>query len=148
MIPGEEPYLVIDASVSLKWVLDDEENVDNALALRDDGIRGRFQMVAPSLWFYEVGNGVATATRQNRVTPEQGRELLAFLATIHVRFSDCELDDCYRTALRHRIAFYDASYLALAIALGTNLWTGDRKFFEIVRADAPFVRWIGDYPLT
>lgn len=146
MIPGEETYLVIDASVSLKWVLDDEENTENALALRDDGIRGRFQMVAPSLWLYEVANGMVTATRRSRVTHEQGRESLALLTAMAIRFADAELDDCYRTALKYRVAFYDATYMTLADALGTDLWTGDLKFFENVRADAHFVRWIGDYP--
>ena len=43
------PYAVVDASVSLKWALDDEEAVAEAVALRDAAIDGRFEMVAPSL---------------------------------------------------------------------------------------------------
>jgi predicted nucleic acid-binding protein len=146
VIPEEEPHLVVDASVSLKWALDDEEHIENALALRDNGLQGQFRMVAPSLWLYEVANGLITATRRNRVTPGQGRELLGLLTAIGVRFADSEIEECYKTALRYRVALYDATYLSLAHALEADLWTGDFKFFESVRKDAPFVRWIGDYP--
>jgi predicted nucleic acid-binding protein len=146
--PAEVPYLVVDASVSLKWALDDEENTEEALALRDDGIRGRFRMVAPSLWLYEVANGLLTATRRGRVSPEAGSELLSYLTLVGVRFSDPEIEECYRAALRHGVALYDAVYLALAKALGADLWTGDRKFLDnVMKSDAAFVRWIGDYSI-
>ena len=47
-------FVVVDASVALKWVLDDEEGVDQAVMLRDEGIEGRLQLVAPSLWLYSL----------------------------------------------------------------------------------------------
>lgn len=147
MSPAEAPYLVVDSSVSLKWALDDEENTEEALALRDDGIQGKFRMVAPALWLYEVANGLITATRRGRVAPEAGGELLSHLTLVGVRFSDPEIEDCYEAALRHGVALYDAVYLALAEALGAILWTGDRKFLDnVVKSGAAIVRWIGDYP--
>jgi predicted nucleic acid-binding protein len=150
MSTAEAPYLVVDSSVSLKWALDDEENTEEALALRDDGIHGQFLMVAPSLWLYEVANGLLTATRRGRLPGEVGGELLYNLTLVGVRFSDPEIEDCYEAALRHGVALYDAVYLALAKALRVPLWTGDRKFLDNVKKsealDAPFVRWIGDYP--
>jgi predicted nucleic acid-binding protein len=103
-------------------------------------------MVAPSLWLYEVANGLITATRRGRVPLEAGRELLSNLTLVGVRFSDPEIEDCYEAALRHGVALYDAVYLALAEALGAPLWTGDRKFFDKVKPGSTFVRWIGDYP--
>ena len=47
------PFVVVDASVSLKWALNDEETISQAVALRDDALAGRSEMVAPSLWVYE-----------------------------------------------------------------------------------------------
>ena len=140
------PYLVVDSSVSLKWALDDEEDTDNALALRNDGIIGRFQMVAPVLWAYEVANGLVTAVRRDRITPSDGLEALAHLTDLGVRLADPEEVACYRTALRFGIAAYDAAYLALAEKLGAVLWTGDHKLWEAVGSTHSFVRWIGDYP--
>lgn len=59
---------VVDASVALKWQLDDEEHVEQALALRDDFVKGSEpQLCAPSLWVYELVNGLAVAARQGRI---------------------------------------------------------------------------------
>ncbi len=147
MSPDQAPYLVVDASVSLKWALDDEESTEEALALRDDGVRGVFRMVAPSLWLYEVANGLITATRRGRLSPENGSSLLSHLTLVGVAFSDPEIDECYEAALRYGVALYDAVYLALAETLGVTLWTGDRKFLtNVAKFDPSFVRWIGDYP--
>lgn len=79
------------------------------------------------------------------MTPEQGLELFGLLTSIGIRYVDSEVEDCFKTALRYRVAFYDATYLSLASTLEADLWTGDHKFFESVRSEAPFVRWIGDY---
>jgi len=139
------PYWVVDSSVSLKWALDDEEEVSRAVALRDAAIEGGFQMVAPSLWLYEVANGLVTAARRGRLTSQAGARALAHLVAVGVQFADPETGDVYGRALRYGVAAYDAAYLALAEALGAPLWTGDRRFYETVRASAPLVRWIGDY---
>ena len=40
---------------------------------------------------------------------------------------------------------YDAAYLTLAENLGTQLITGDRRLYNAVSAQLPWVLWIGDY---
>ncbi|HXO20845.1 MAG TPA: type II toxin-antitoxin system VapC family toxin [Thermoanaerobaculia bacterium] len=145
MSPADVGYLVVDASVSLKWALNDEEDVERALALRDDGVDGRFQMIAPSLWWYEIANGVVSATRRRRLSDAEGAKVLASLRALGVGIADPDIEDCRRLAVEYRLAVYDASYLALALALEVDLWTADRKFFEAVKPKLRFVRWIGDY---
>ncbi len=140
-------YLVVDASVSLKWALDDEESVSQAVVLRDAALAGRWQMVVPSLWLYEVTNGLVTAVRRQRLAVETGLQALTLLQTVGVRLADPEAGEVYEAAVRFRVAAYDAAYLALATALRADLWTGDRRFYDAVRHAADFVRWIGDYPL-
>jgi predicted nucleic acid-binding protein len=135
-----DAYRVVDASVSLKWALDDEDAISEAAALRDEAIRGQFEMVAPSLWLYEVVNGL--------VTQDAGRQALVHMLEISVRLADPEARDVYQTALRYGIAAYDAAYLALAEALRAPLWTGDRRLYEAVSPSTSFVRWIGDYDST
>jgi predicted nucleic acid-binding protein len=143
-----DAYRVVDASVSLKWALDDEDAISEAAALRDEAIRGQFEMVAPSLWLYEVVNGLVTAARRGRVTQDAGRQALVHMLEISVRLADPEARDVYQTALRYGIAAYDAAYLALAEALRAPLWTGDRRLYEAVSPSTSFVRWIGDYDST
>lgn len=139
------PFVVVDASVSLKWVLNDEDAVAQAVALRDAAIAGRFEMVAPTMWLYEVMNGLLTTVRRGRLAAELGAQALGHLLALRVRLADSPPEDIYAQALRHDVAAYDAAYLALAAALRAPLWTGDRCFYDAVRDRADFVHWIGDY---
>jgi len=138
-------YVVVDASVSLKWALDDEEAVAQAVALRDAAIAGRFQIVAPSLWLYEITNGLVTATRRGRLASEAGVQALLNLLALGVRLADPEASDVYKQAILYGVAAYDAAYLALAKVLDTLVWTGDRRFYESVCDVTDSVRWIGDF---
>ena len=138
---------VVDASVSLKWALDDEEAVAQTIALRDDAVEGRLTLFAPSLWYYEVINGLVTAARRRRLDPEIGRFGLERILALGVRLVDPEATAVYDDSTRFGIAAYDAAYLTLASALQIELWTGDRHFYDAVRRDARLVRWIGEYPI-
>ena len=138
-------YVVVDASVALKWALDDEEEVDCAIALRDDGIRGRFQMLAPSLWLYEVVNGLVVAVARERLPKAVAARALGHLLEVGVRLVDPEAEECFKQATRLGLSGYDAAYLALAEAVKGEAWTGDRRLYERARRRAARVRWIGDY---
>lgn len=43
---------------------------------------------------------------------------------------------------------YDTAYMALAELLGMELWTNDHRLLNAIGPDAPWVRWIGDFPLN
>ena len=53
-----DPVIVPDASVLLKWSLDSfsEKDEAKALAIRQGWLAGRYRIILPSLWAYEVGN--------------------------------------------------------------------------------------------
>lgn len=136
------PYIVVDASVTLKWVFDDEEAVEQAVALRDDAIEGIRQMVAPSLWLYEVTNGLVTGVRRARLDARVGVRILEQLLAVGVRLVDPEPVTVFRLAVQHGLSAYDAAYASLAQALRAPMWTGDRRLRDAVGDP---VRWIGDY---
>ena len=46
--------------------------------------------------------------------------------------------------LLQRPAVYDSIYLALAEALGGELWTADRNFFRAASAEFSNARWLGE----
>jgi len=139
-------YVIVDASVSLKWALNDEKYVAQAVALRDAAIRERrFEMLAPSLWVYEVANGLLVAARRTRIDVPLGEEALRHILALGVRLVDPAPVETYREAERFGIAAYDAAYLALARAINAPLWTGDWRFYEAVRRQTNLVRWIGDF---
>lgn len=41
-------------------------------------------------------------------------------------------------------ASYDFHYLALAEALGGQLWTGDDRLFNLASGHYPLVHWVGE----
>ena len=68
--PGQS--VVIDASLALKWELNDEEHVENALAIRDSSLlTGYPRLLAPSLFVYEVVNGLAVAGQRLKFDPRR-----------------------------------------------------------------------------
>ena len=99
---AQEPWLVVaDASVVLKWQLDDEDCIPQATALRDDFYaRGAVNVIAPHLLIYEVVNGIATATRQRQVAPDKALEALSNLVALGVELREVEPTKVLEVALR------------------------------------------------
>ena len=48
-----EIWRVLDSSVFLKWVFQDEDDADRAIVLRDEYLRGDSVIIVPSFAFYE-----------------------------------------------------------------------------------------------
>ena len=130
--------VVVDALVVLKWELDDEEHIAEAVALRDDFlIAGKTQLYAPHLYAYEIANSVTSATRRGRITSEQGHIILQRLFQTEIALRHPAMDRVYALALQFGLSTYDSSYITLSEALEAPFWTGDRQMFEAVRATLP-----------
>jgi predicted nucleic acid-binding protein len=138
--------IVVDASVVLKWQLDDEEAVTQALALRDDFLlHGRVSLAAPFLLVFELTNGILTATRQRRLSRDQAEEGLALLLAAGIQLMAIDAARVFSLSIRWKLSAYDGAYLSLAERLNSEVWTGDRAFFTACRGKGSRVRWIGDY---
>jgi len=133
--------VVVDASIALKWALDDEEAVEQAVALRDAAVEGRIVLLAPTLWVYELANGLVSAVRRDRLSRAEAGQALEHLLAIGVELADPAPAATFQEATRHKLSAYDAAYVALARALQAPFVTGDRPLARAVR-DLD-VRWIG-----
>ena len=138
--------IVIDASVALKWVLD-EEGAEAALTLQGA------ELTAPSLWLLEAANALWRRARRGEFSDAKAAELLADLAHGPVVTTPLELDLSAALALAHLLGHpvYDCLYLAAAIRLGTFVVTGDGRFADAARGGAfgERVKLLGaDYPVT
>jgi predicted nucleic acid-binding protein len=135
--------VVVDASVALKWVLQ-EEYTEEALALRSRWQDAAEPIVAPPTFRSEVTNVLHRRALREELTPADARELLdALLPAVNT----VEPNGLYGRALAmaeeltlHTI--YDALYLALAESEGCEFWTADLPFVRSVRHQFPRVRWI------
>lgn len=142
----ESSLIVVDASVVLKWQFDDEEDIPQARTLRDDYFaRGTVKVIAPQLLVYELANGIATAARLERISPDKAIQALANLLELGIELREVEPLRILETSLNYRLAAYDAAYLALAEQEKCDLWTGDRAFYQVTKGKELRVKWIGDY---
>lgn len=148
------PTYVVDASTAVKWVIA-EDFSDQADALLATSLRTARSIVVPAHFPSEVTNAIyqrVRSTREDRhISEERARTALAeFVALPVVLHSSAGLyERAFAFARQHRLdATYDSLYVALAEMMAGELWTSDRRLLNAVGSAAPWVRWIGDYPLS
>ncbi|MDX2040237.1 MAG: type II toxin-antitoxin system VapC family toxin [Acidobacteriota bacterium] len=141
--------LVIDSCVAIKWRLRDESELAQADALQEDFVNGRVELLAPTLFDYEIGNILKVAISRKRLSEADAVIALADFKTIALeRFGVLPLQSrVFDLAIHYQRSFYDASYLALAENQGVDFYTGDKRLFNAVNSFFPWVKWIGDYPV-
>jgi predicted nucleic acid-binding protein len=116
---------VIDASVAVKWFVE-EDGHDEACDLLEDGI----VRLAPDLVFTEVANALRKKLNAREITLQQAQAALADLAAYVPRIipSEALAQDALLLAaeLNHPVA--DCMYLACAKYTGAKLVSADEKF--------------------
>jgi predicted nucleic acid-binding protein len=137
---------VVDSSVVLKWFFEDEEYIGQAQLLIDACyLYGTIALFAPELMIYEALNATVTAVRRKRIPVNEAFDILNDMMEIGVELNKPEPKRVLELSLEYKIAAYDAAYLALAESLDCDLWTGDRAFYNAVKNELPYVKWIGNY---
>lgn len=122
--------LVVDASVALKWLVEEPDS-EAALALQ-----GR-DLVAPALLRLEVANVLRTLVGRGVANRGQALDLLALFQTAPVTIIDPD-DALEARALEMALDLghpvYDCVYLALSERTGRTLVTADGRFLRALRA--------------
>jgi len=126
---------VVDASLTLSWAFDGEATPFTRSVARS------LQTVhaeTPSLWPFEVANGLAIAERRGRITPGGLAEFLEWLRVAPIRVEQRPaswlLQSILPLARAHRLSAYDAAYLDLAMRDGLPLATLDGDLRAAARA--------------
>lgn len=135
MTKGPEVPIVVDASVALKWVLEEaDSHLAKALALGGD------VLLVPDFWLNEACNVLWLQVRRKLLTADEAREGLRLLReqleptpTADLGLHEVALD--IGIAVSH--STYDTMYLAFAIAMGAE---------RVIAADGPFVRAMRMHP--
>ena len=130
---------VLDASVTMSWLLGDARPVDRTYAdavLDALGSPGCSASV-PMTWALEVGNVVARAEARGFVEEAQSEAFLEMLASVAIQPDDSTfaraLTDTLHLARRYGLSSYDASYLELALRAGLPLATLDTGLSKAAR---------------
>lgn len=115
---------VVDASIALAWLLEEERDARTDRALDSFVQNGGY---VPQHWHYEVRNGLLTSVRRQRLTQEDAISRLHSLNAIQLSTDvEPDLGQSLRLAFEHGLTFYDALYLELAIRRELALATLDR----------------------
>lgn len=140
---------VVDASVAVKWLVL-KPYTPQARALRADSVRLQRSLVAPPLLPAEVTNAIYQQYRRREITEQQADMAVAQIALFPISIiADARLhEEAYAFARLHRLGnVYDSHYVVLARKLAAELWTDDQRLLNSIGPVAPWVRWIGHYPL-
>ena len=127
--------LVLDGSIALAWLFEDERTAPVAAVLQQVTEVGA---TVPSLWRLEVANALQMAVRRGRIDSAFRHASLGDLAALAIAI-DSETDhQAWRTTLhladRCRLALYDAAYLELAQRLDLPLATLDQELHAAAAA--------------
>lgn len=127
--------VVVDASVALKWVLDEPEST------RARSLVGSERLVAPDFFRIECAHVLAKYARRGLLTSEYASAGLQKIEAVRVSLaaSGPLVSEAQRLALAMRTSVYDSLYLAVALSEGASLVTADVRFADAVGAAYPGV---------
>ena len=122
--------VVIDASVALKWVLDESGQAD-ALALLDEDI-----LHAPDFLLIEVANALWSKVRRRVIDRAQADAAYDAIAGVPVAYTPMSELALPARSLAHALdlSVYDALYAALAQRLRCALATADVRLACAIEA--------------
>jgi len=128
--------LVLDASVALCWLFDDQATAHTESLL--DRLVAGDTVAAPSIWPFEIANVVTVAERRRIVHPAQAAAFFQTLGQLSIAVDRAEIERIFNavseTARRYRLSAYDAAYLELALREALPLATADAALRNAARA--------------
>lgn len=123
---------VLDSSVALAWLLQDEANE------RTDTLADRLEQEnahVPSIWSLEVGNALMNALRRKRISDGDFDNCISALSALPIEVdTTADIAEVLLIARRFSLTSYDAAYLELAQRRGFPLATLDAKLRQASKA--------------
>ncbi|OLP55765.1 twitching motility protein PilT [Rhizobium rhizosphaerae] len=134
--------LVIDASIAVKWVVE-EEGTPEAL-----GLRQSFRFIAPELLTVECANILWKKVQRGELSREEAQLAASLLARGDIELFGMRGLLVKATELAMEIGHpaYDCMYVSLAISRNCRFVTADERLLRILAQKAP--RNIADLCVT
>ena len=139
---------VLDSSVAAKWFLPpaQEPLVAEAQQMLRGFASGALRLLAPDLFWPEMGNVLWKAVRQGRMPAASCDSAVAALEGIGVTTFSCLplLRDAVALARTFDRPVCDCVYVVLAVSSGAPLVTADERLANALAARFP-IRWLGAF---
>lgn len=127
-------HFVLDASVAACWILRDEDHPKATVALKELRTSSCF---VPGIWWFEIRNILLISERRRRIAPEDSTAFLRRISKLRiVQELDRNNTEILRLARKHRLTFYDASYLEMALNMNLPLATLDSDLLRAAEAES------------
>ena len=138
--------IVLDTSAILAFFFEEEKS-NKVKKLLEKSADGEFEIIAPELMDYEVGNAFVKVARGQR---KKSKHLTKKLRSSIQRYADLGIlikkysvepfmEDIFTIAVKYKLSFYDASYVVLGEKTRSKFITADEKLYNSVRKDFNFV---------
>lgn len=139
-------FVVVDASLTLKWLVAEEDSERATALLRAWGRDGK-RLAAPHLLAAEVTNAIHRKVVQDYLELAQALRLIERFASLPFELHDPP--GLHTRALEMASDLgqggaYDSHYLALAEALECEYWTADDRFWRAAGATFGAVRSLSE----
>ncbi len=124
--------LVIDASIAVKWVVEESGTADALILLQ------RTKLIAPELLLAECANILWKKVRKKELSAEEGLLAARILQGAEIELWPMRslLEEATRLAVKLDHPAYDCVYLALALERDCRFVTADEHFLRKVKRTA------------
>lgn len=146
-----DDVVVVDASLALKWVLEEEDS-PVAKSLLQKWTGDDVEIIAPALFAYEVTSILYRRAVTNKLSYDDASEGLKklFAMGVILEFSDYEQRSIQAMTFARQFglpAAYDAQYISLAFHEDCQYWTADVKLWNAVQGKLNWVHLLKDHLL-
>jgi predicted nucleic acid-binding protein len=124
---------VLDASVTVSWALEDEED---PVAITAQVMAATQTVHVPAIWWFEVRNVLLVNERRRRLTAQETSTFFNALGRAKLQVDHRPVEAAVLALARtHRLTVYDAAYLELAMREAVPLATLDRALAAAAQAE-------------
>lgn len=137
-------WVVADSGIYIASIIP-EAVTDEAQRLIARWKQSGIQIAAPALFRYEVIAVMRKSVVRGRLTSPQAASRIAMMQDEPIEYfiDDALLKRAFELAERfNQPTAYDSQYLAVAERLNAAFWTTDERFYNAVRSDLGWVRWL------
>lgn len=139
------PDVVVDASIAVKWVIE-EDGSEDARTLLQSWLTSGIQPVAPSWLTCEIANILYRKALAGDLSVADALDAYDDVLPFVIVRSENTADGRRGIQIAQQTnqqQSYDAQYLALAERLGAEYWTDDARFVASASGTFPQVRHLG-----
>jgi len=137
---------VVDASVAARFLLV-EDLSDKAGLVLEGFLEGKFDLKAPKLVVYEVGNVLWKAVKQGLIDLDEAKEKFSVFLGLKidsVELNENECEEVLDWGVRNEATYYDSAYVRASIKTGATLLTADDALYRRARKEVSAIH-LRDY---